>query len=121
LRRTVPAQRGEPEAEHAVRGRERLARLGERVRQRLAHADGLRALAGKQERELHDTVSRELSWRRAPLFAGACAASVHVLAVAPHVAPPPNAAIASLSPGLSRPARTHSSSPIGMLADDVLP
>ena len=43
---------------------------------------------------------------RAAAASRACAASVHVIAVAPHVAPPPNAAMASLSPGFSRP-RAH--------------
>src|SRR5262249_14215776 len=116
-------QRREREAEHAVRGRERLARFRERVRERLAHAHGLRALPWEQERELHDTASRvfPLAWWRAPLSTARCAASVHVIVVAPHVAPPPNAAIARWSPGFRRPLRTHSSSAIGMLADDVFP
>src|SRR3982074_2419694 len=40
---------------------------------------------------------------------------------APHVTPPPNEAIRTMSSFLMRPASTHSSKPIGIDADDVLP
>src|SRR5688572_12939788 len=39
----------------------------------------------------------------------------------PHVTPPPNEANSTKSPVLIFPASTHSSSPIGIDADDVLP
>src|SRR6185312_10148052 len=39
----------------------------------------------------------------------------------PQVTPPPNDANKTMSPVLMRPASTHSSNPIGIEADDVLP
>src|SRR3989442_8482126 len=43
------------------------------------------------------------------------------ISTAPQVTPPPNEAINTRSPSLIRPSSTHSSSPIGIEADEVLP
>jgi hypothetical protein len=45
----------------------------------------------------------------------------HRIKTPPQVAPPPNEAIRTMSPSFTLPASTHSSSAIGIEAEDVLP
>jgi hypothetical protein len=45
----------------------------------------------------------------------------HRINTAPHVTPPPNEAINTKSPSFIRPASTHSSSAIGIEAEEVFP
>jgi hypothetical protein len=45
----------------------------------------------------------------------------HCINTAPQVTPPPNDAISTRSPSLIRPASTHSSSAIGIDAEEVFP
>src|SRR6185503_5012322 len=98
LGRPLEADLGEVELEDRRRAVEQLLRLGERGGQVLAHADGLGALARE---EVGDPYHRSTT--------------------VPHVMPAPIALIRIRSPRFTRPARTASSSAIGIDAADVLP
>ena len=63
-----------------------------------SHSYALCPLAGAQDDRLH-----------------------HRTTVLPHVNPPPNPTMSTTAPGPMRPERTHSSSVIGIEADDVFP
>src|SRR5688500_7330680 len=83
--RAVPAKAGKRSVEHVVSFLERQPRLGIRLRKVAPHTDVLRALTRKQQSYQRSTAD-------------------------PQVNPAPNATRSTLSPGLTRPASTASSS-----------
>jgi hypothetical protein len=99
--RAVTNQRQQIVAENAFRPREEIRRNRNALGERHAHADGLRALPGKNDADAHQALHRQ--------------------AIEPHERPPPKPVKRTRSPALSEPRSIVSESAIGIEADDVLP